>query len=233
MGDEQIGQTHLLLQLVKHINNLCLNGHIQCGHRLVTDHKLGTHGQRAGNADTLALTAGELVGIAVGVLGVQTYPSHEIQNLLLPLLFIAVQLVDIQRLADDIGNGHSGIQRGIGILKHHSGLFAVLHQILLGGNLFAVKPDLTVGGLVQVQQSSAHSGLAAAGLAYEAESLASADGERDIVHSLQGLAGEQAGIDTKILLEVLYLNQIFIAAHSASPPFSFSKASFTFIQQAA
>ena len=231
MGNEQIGQTHLILQLVKHIDDLCLNGHVQCGHRLIADHKLGLHRQRPGNADTLPLTAGELMGVAVGVLGVQAHLRHQFQNPLLALRFTFVHLVHIQRLADNIGNGPTGIQRRIGILKDHGGFLPVLRDVLLGDDLLAVKPDFAVRGLVQVQQGAAHGGLAAAGLADETQRLAPADGEGHVVHSLQGLGRKHPGIDIEVFLQVLDFNQR-ILTHSASPP-SFFMASRTLTQQAA
>ena len=88
VGDEQIGQTHFILQLVKHIDDLGLNGHVQSGHRLIADHELGLHGQGPGDADALPLTAGEFVGIAVGVLGVQAHLRHQLQNPLLALFLV-------------------------------------------------------------------------------------------------------------------------------------------------
>ena len=65
MGDKEIGQAQLLLQILKHIHNLRLNGNVQCGDRLVTDDKLRVHSQGARDADSLALAAGKLVRIAV------------------------------------------------------------------------------------------------------------------------------------------------------------------------
>lgn len=65
MGDEQVGQAHLLLQVLEHIHDLCLNGHVQCGDRLVADDEFRVERERTRDADTLALAAGELVRVAV------------------------------------------------------------------------------------------------------------------------------------------------------------------------
>ncbi len=40
VGDKQVGQLILLLQVLQKVNDLCLNGHIQSRHRLVADHEL-------------------------------------------------------------------------------------------------------------------------------------------------------------------------------------------------
>ncbi len=231
MGNEQVGQAHLVLQFIKHIDDLGLNGHVQGGHRLVTDHELGLHGQRPGDADPLTLTAGELVGVAVGVLGVQAHLAHQLQNPLLALFFTAVHLVHVQRLADDVGHGHTGVQRGIGVLENHGGLLPVLGNVLFGNDLLAVEPDFAVRGLVQVQQGAAHGSFAAARLTDQAQGLAPADGEGHIVHSLQGLGGEHTGIDIEILFQVLDFHQ-HILTHWLFPP-SFILASRTLTQQAA
>ena len=99
------------------------------------------------------------------MLAVQAYVTHQFQNALLTLFLGFVQLVNVQRLADDIGNGHAGVQGRIGILEDHGGLLAELLNILCSFQLFAVVPHLTGGGLVQVQQGAAYGSLTTAGLA--------------------------------------------------------------------
>ena len=61
----------LLLQIVQQVDDLRLNGHVQRGNRLVADDELGVERQGACDADALALSAGELVRIAVAVIGLQ------------------------------------------------------------------------------------------------------------------------------------------------------------------
>ena len=68
VGDEQVSRAGLLLDILHQVDHLCLNGHIQCRDALIRNNELGVHDQGAGNAHALALTAGELVGIALGVL---------------------------------------------------------------------------------------------------------------------------------------------------------------------
>ena len=148
MGDEQIRQAQLILQLIEHVDDLRLNRHVQRGHRLVADDEVGVDGQGAGDADTLALSAGELVGVAGGMLTVQAHMVHQLQDARHALLLGLIELMDIQRLADDIGHGHAGVQGGIGILEDHGGLLAELLDIGGGLQLFAVIPDLAAGGLI-------------------------------------------------------------------------------------
>ena len=219
VGNEQISKAHLILQFIKHIDDLCLDRNVQSGNRLVTDNELGIHGHGPGNADALTLTAGELMGIPVGMLGVQAHLAHQLQHPFFPLLLVGVHFVHVQGLGNDVGHGHTGVQRGIGILEHHCALLPVLQNVLLGFNFIAFKEDLTGGGLIQVQQGTAHGGLAAAGFAYKAQGFAPADGEGDIVHSLQRLGGKGAGGNIEILFQMLDFYKGI--SHWVRPPFPF------------
>ena len=219
VGDEQVGQAHLVLEFIKHIDDLGLDGNIQCGNRLVAHNKLGVHCHSPGNADALPLAAGELMGIPVGVLRVQAHLGHQLQHPLLPLLLGGVHLVYVQRLGDDVGDGHTGIQRGIGVLENHGAFLAVLQNVLLGYNLFAVEEYFTGGGLIQVQQRTPNGCLAAAAFAHQTQGLPPVDGEGHIVHSLQRLGGKGTGGDIEVLLQVLDFNKGI--SHWSFPPFPF------------
>ena len=78
VGNEQVRQAQLLLHVLQHVDHLGLDGHIQSGDGLVADDELGLDCQGAGNAHALLLAAGELVGIAVCVLGVQAHHAQQL-----------------------------------------------------------------------------------------------------------------------------------------------------------
>ena len=59
--DEQIRQAELVLKLLEQVDDLRLHGHVERRHRLVGDDQLRVQRQRPGDADALALPAGELV----------------------------------------------------------------------------------------------------------------------------------------------------------------------------
>ena len=61
----------MLLQVFEQVDHLRLDRHVERRHRLVADDQLGAHRQRAGDADALALAAGEFVRVAAHVVGVQ------------------------------------------------------------------------------------------------------------------------------------------------------------------
>ena len=110
MADEQIRQFVLLLNVLQQVDDLRLNGHVQRGHRLIADDELGVQCQRTGDADTLPLAAGELVGIAVLVEGLQTAVVHDLIDVVVKLR-LRHQIVLTHRLADDLAHRHTGGQR--------------------------------------------------------------------------------------------------------------------------
>ena len=69
VGDEDEGDAELALELVEQRDHLRLDRDVERGDRLVGDDQLGLERQRPGDGDALALAAGELVRVALGVLG--------------------------------------------------------------------------------------------------------------------------------------------------------------------
>ncbi len=67
--NEQIGQAELLLQILEQIDDLGLNGEVECRNGLVGDDQLRVRRQRAGNTDALALPAGKFMRVAPGMIG--------------------------------------------------------------------------------------------------------------------------------------------------------------------
>ena len=183
MSDEQIRHAELLLQLLEHVDYLRLYRNVERGDRLVADDELGIDGEGPRYADPLALTAGEFVRVAPRVLGVEADRLHQVEYLLAALLLIGAEAVNIQRLAYDVLDRHARIERGVGILEHHLHLLAHMHDVLVRHGL-AVEYDLARCGGVEPQYRAAGGRLAAAGFADEAQRLAPADVEGDIVDGL-------------------------------------------------
>jgi hypothetical protein len=61
--DEQVRQSHVLLQTLQHVDDLCLNRNVQRGDRLVANDELRLNRQRAGDADALPLSARKLMRV--------------------------------------------------------------------------------------------------------------------------------------------------------------------------
>ena len=118
VGDEDVSEAQLVLQVVQEVDHLRADRDVQGGDRLVRDDQLGVEGERPGHPDPLALAAGELVGVAVDVLRRQ--PDHFQQPPHLALDLVAVPLfVDAQRVRNDRPDPLARVERGVGVLEHH------------------------------------------------------------------------------------------------------------------
>ncbi len=69
VGDEQVRQAELLLEVLEEVENLRLHAHVERRDGLVADDEVGVDRERAGDADALALAAGEFVRVAVVLVG--------------------------------------------------------------------------------------------------------------------------------------------------------------------
>ena len=67
VGDEQVGHPELLLVGHHELQDVVADRDVEAGHRLVGDDHVGLEHDGPGDADALALAAGELVGVAVQV----------------------------------------------------------------------------------------------------------------------------------------------------------------------
>ena len=76
--DEQVRQVELVLEVLEQVEDLGLDRHVERRHRLVADDQLRAERERPGDADALALAAGELVRVPVVVLRVQPDELHEL-----------------------------------------------------------------------------------------------------------------------------------------------------------
>ena len=154
MGNEQIGNAQLLLQLFKHVDDLCLNGNIQCTDCFVTDDKSWIGGKCSRNTDTLSLTAGKLMCITGCMLCIQTDQLHQMQDLVSSFPSGGVKLVHLSAHMSDA-------------------LF--IHSL-------PIEKDVAGGRCIQTQQRSSYSRLAAAGFSYQTEGFSRLDGKGNAVH---------------------------------------------------
>ena len=78
VGDEEVGEAELVLQVGEQVDDLRLDRDVEGGDRLVGDDQLRLQRQGAGDPDPLALAAGELVRVAVVVLGGEADPLEQL-----------------------------------------------------------------------------------------------------------------------------------------------------------
>ena len=227
VSDKQIRGTELVLEFLEQVQNLGLNGHIQSGNRLVADDQLGLQSERAGDADTLALAARELVRITVDVLGIQTDDVQQLADALDTLL-LGTHAMNGHGLGDDLADGHTGIERSIGILEDELHLATHVLDLMLAhlGNVFTLEEHLTGGRLGQAHDGATRRGLTATRLTNQTKGLARINLERNVIYcrdnTLGEALGEHAGLSGELLREVLDLQQrstLVGICHYASPPF--------------
>ena len=112
-----------------------------------------------------------------------------------------------RRVGDALRHGHARVQRGVAVLEHHLHLPAhgVHRDAVAVADRIAVEHHVAGVGLDQPHQQPRGGGLAAAGFADDAEGLALADGEGDVVHRLHGrdLAVQQAAAHREVLAQVV------------------------------
>jgi hypothetical protein len=203
VGDEQVGEVELPLQVGQQVEDLRPDGDVQGGDRLVTDDQLGPQRQRPGHADALALAAGELGRVAVVVLGVEPDQLHQ---LLHPASArrSGADPIDGQRVADDRADPPVGVERPVGVLEDHLELAPVGPQLPAGkvGDVMPVEDHPAGGERVQAGGAARQRGLAAAGLPHQAESLPPVDLQADPVDGMDGVgvpAGEDPAADREVL----------------------------------
>ena len=190
VGDEQVGQAVLVLQVLQQVDHLGPDRHVQGRHRLVGHDQLGLEGQGPGDADALALPAAEGVGVAVDEVAGQAAPLQQLPGPVVAVGQAVDQAVDVQRLADQLGHRHAGVEAGVGVLEHQLHVPPQPAQLLAAdlGDVLAPEVDAAPGHLDPAQDGPAGGGLAGARLADQAQGLAGGDPEAHPADGVDHLA---------------------------------------------
>ena len=116
VGDEQAAEAAVALEVGEEVEDGRLDGDVEGRGRLVRDEQVGADGQRAGEGDPLALSAGEFVRMPVGVLGAQPDLGEEFAD---PAGdgVLGHEPVQPERFGDDPADGHPGVEGGRGVLE--------------------------------------------------------------------------------------------------------------------
>ena len=163
MGDEQERYITSMLQLAEQVDDLCLDGYVQGGHRFVSHHKLRLQGHGTGNDDALSLTARKLVRVPIEAGGVHAAQFQRFHHLIGDVTFRG-QLVMQQRLSDGRANLQPWVKRTVWVLEHvlhagaHSGQFGIAER----EDILAAEQHLTIGFGIETQHRLSDSGFAAA-----------------------------------------------------------------------
>src|SRR5512145_665798 len=118
MGDKEIGETRkTLLEFLEEVDDLCLDRHIECRDRLVTDDQLRFTGQCPCNGNALTLPARELVGHTICHIGVKSDDTEEMGYSLFVFGIPPGHPVDNERFPDNAPGILPGVQRTVGVLE--------------------------------------------------------------------------------------------------------------------
>ena len=211
VGDQQQPQPALALQVLEQGQDLCLDGDVQRGGRLVGDEEVRLGRQRHRDHDPLLLAAGQpervLVDAAFGFGDAHAaQPVHR----LLARGRAAQRRVGLDRLDDLVADLHHRIQAGPRLLEDHPDAsaahvahagFAQVEQVLAielepaGGDAPVVRQ--------QPHQRQRRHALAAAGLAHQREGLALRQRQP---HAIDG--AHQAGVGVQVDVEVVDLQHL-------------------------
>ena len=132
-----------LLEPVHQVEDLGADGDVKSRDRLVGDDEGGAEGEGPGQADALALAAGELVRIAVHRPGAEADLFEQLLDALTPFLAVA-DAVDGEGLGEDLVDAHARIEGRVGVLEHELHLLADSTKAAVAelGQVVAVEPDL-------------------------------------------------------------------------------------------
>src|SRR5690554_4360397 len=124
--------------------------------------------------------------IAVDVLRVKANQVKQVTNFFRALIFTPGQMVNVNRLTDNIANSHSRVQRGVGILKNHLHLPAVPEPQFSGslGQISSLIYNRPGGRTIEADHGSADRGLTATAFPYQAEGFSGFNGEGNPVNRL-------------------------------------------------
>ena len=221
MGNEQIGNIFFFLNAAQQLADFFLYRNVQRAGCLVAHDNLRFKCQSAGNAQTLTLTAGHAVRIAVLEFSRQL---NHFQQLCCFGVYLAVfyQAEVFQRLGEDILNKHLRIEGSSRILEHHLDVLSVLTQLFTARfhQIVAFENSFTAGSRVNTQQSTHQCTLTAAGFTDDAQGTAFVCTQVDVIAGSQKLAAVNCEFFGKVVnLQYqfsTFIGRSFIIAHNMS-----------------
>ena len=118
VGDEQVGQAELGLQVGQQLQDLVLHQHVERRDRLVEHDDVGLERERARDRDALTLSAGELTRIAGAQLLRQRDLIEQFDSRAPRVDALSPDLVDLERLGDGVLEVAQRVERAVRVLEH-------------------------------------------------------------------------------------------------------------------
>src|SRR5262249_40037192 len=98
VGDEEVGEAELALEVAQEVQDLRLDRDVERRGRLVADEHARADGERARDADALALPARELVRIAPDLPGIEAHELEELAHAPRALRIVRADAEDLHAL---------------------------------------------------------------------------------------------------------------------------------------
>ena len=180
--DEEVGEAEVALQLCEQVNDLGAHADIERGDGFVGHDEFRAQGQRAGDADALALASAELVWKAAAGGLVHAHGAQEFCDTSAAEV-CAKRLVNEQGLGDHVLDTEAGIEGAERVLEDDLHVTAqAAHFAMAGGEqIMPIKEDAAGGGDDEPEHKAAQRTFARAGLADQAEGFSSPDGKRNVI----------------------------------------------------
>jgi hypothetical protein len=184
MGDQEISEMEFLLELLKKQEDLGADGDIESGDGFIGNDERGAKNQGAGDANALALSAGEFVRIAVHGIVRQANAAEELCNPGEAIVTRELWLVNRQRFGDDFADAHSRVQRSERILEDHLHLATLRAQGFSGEvqEVVAFEKNCAVIGLDEAEKHASEGSFAAAAFAHDGKGFAGLDKEAYVIN---------------------------------------------------
>jgi hypothetical protein len=187
--DDHEGDAELFLEVHQFELRVLAQLFVQCTQRLIQQQQLGLLHQRTCERDALPLSAGQLVGFALGKLrqlDQRQHVGHALGD------FRGRQLVLLQTEGDVLLHRHVRKQRIR--LEHHVDRPLVRRN---ARHVRAIDPDAAAGGFLETGEHAQQRGLAAARAAEQAEQFLLIDLQRNVVDrdEVAELLGDALDVD--------------------------------------
>ena len=189
VGDHHDRHAELVAQIHQQFEDLCLDGHIQRGRRLIGDQQPRAADQRDRQHDALTLAAGQLMRI-IGHARSGGGDSDLLQHLdgAGETILLGQAFMRADRFHDLLANGEDRVQRGHRFLENHcdAGATQTLHravgqfQKILSLELDAAAADAGRRAWQQAHDGQRGDAFAAAGFADDAEDFALLQAEGNV-----------------------------------------------------
>ena len=206
VGDDDVGEPELLLQLLQEVEHLGLHRDVEGRDRFVGDDEFGIDAECAGDADPLPLPAGELVGILAQ--GLRREPDRfEQLHEPFPAGTALREVVRPHPFQQQLLHGLAGVEAAEGILEDHLHVPALPSQRLALEleYVHTIEVHLARGRLLQVEHRAPERRFTAPGLPDEPVGLSPVDGHvhavdrADVAH---GLVENQPPLDGEVHFHV-------------------------------